>query len=123
MARENELKAWFAQRRASAVAGRNTRVFAVRTIERKWGELGIPSRDLDAARKADRFESLSERLRPANIVAAAGPAAELQWIVAKNPCAASARAPCRLLGFAKCSIRELTARIPDDPLGDRFQIP
>ena len=63
MARENEFKAWLEQGGASAVAGRNTRAFAVRTIERKLDELGMPFRDLDEAWEADRFESLSERLR------------------------------------------------------------
>ena len=63
MARENEFKVWLEQGGASAVAGRNTRAFAVRTIERKLDELGVPFRDLDEAWKADRFESLSERPR------------------------------------------------------------
>ena len=63
MTKENEFKAWLEEGGASAVAGRNTRAFAVRTIERKLDELGMPFRDLDEAWKADRFESLSERLR------------------------------------------------------------
>ena len=63
MARENEFKAWLKQGGASAVAGGNTRAYAVRTIERKLDELGMPFRDLDEAWEADRFDSLSERLR------------------------------------------------------------
>ena len=63
MTKENEFKAWLEEGGASAVAGRNTRAFAVRTIERKLDELGMPFQDLDEAWNTDRFESLSERLR------------------------------------------------------------
>ena len=63
MAKENEFKAWVKQGGASSADAGNTRAFAVRTIERKLGELGMPFRDLGAAWEADRFESLSERLR------------------------------------------------------------
>ena len=63
MARENEFKNWLEQGGASAVAAGNTRAFAVRTIERNLDELGMPFQNLDEAWEADRFESLSERLR------------------------------------------------------------
>ena len=63
MKKENDFKAWLEQGGAQTVAGRNSRSFAIRTIERKLEELGMPFRDLDAAWEADRFESLRERLR------------------------------------------------------------
>lgn len=63
MARENEFKAWLKQGGASSVDAGNTRAFAVRKIEQKLDELGMPFRDLDAAWEADRFELLSDRLR------------------------------------------------------------
>ena len=63
MARENEFKTWLEQGGASSDGGGNTRAFAVRTIEQKLEELGMPFRDLDEAWEADRFESLRERLR------------------------------------------------------------
>ena len=63
MKKENDFKAWLEQGGAQTVAGRNSRSFAIRTIERKLEELGMPFRDLDAAWEADCFESLRERLR------------------------------------------------------------
>ena len=63
MAKENEFKTWLEQGGAQTVNGRNSRAFAVRTIERKLEELGMPFRDLAQAWEADRFESLRERLR------------------------------------------------------------
>ena len=63
MTKESEFKNWLEQGGAKAVAGRNSRASAIRSIERKLEELGMPFRDLDAAWKADRFESLRERLR------------------------------------------------------------
>ncbi len=62
MARENEFKTWLEQSGGRSGKARNTRTFAVRKIERKLNELGMPFRDLDEAWEADRFESLSERL-------------------------------------------------------------
>ena len=61
--KESAFKTWLEQGGAQTVAGRNSRVFAIRTIERKLEELGMPFRDLDAAWEADRFEALRERLR------------------------------------------------------------
>ena len=59
---EDAFKAWLDQKGITPTA-RNTRVHAVRTIERKLAELQIPFQDLDAAWEADRLESLRERLR------------------------------------------------------------
>ena len=63
MTKESEFKTWLEQGGAQTVAGRNSRAYAIRTIERKLDELGMPFRDLDAAWEADQFASLSERLR------------------------------------------------------------
>ncbi len=63
MTKESAFKSWLEQGGAQTVAGRNSRVYAIQTIGRKLEELGMPFRDLDAAWKADRFESLRERLR------------------------------------------------------------
>ena len=62
MTKEREFKNWLEQGGAKAVAGRNSRAYAIRSIERKLKELGMPFPDLEAAWKADRFESLRERL-------------------------------------------------------------
>ena len=62
MTKESAFKSWLEQGGAQTVAGRNSRTSAIRTIGRKLEELGMPFRDLDAAWKADRFESLRERL-------------------------------------------------------------
>ena len=62
MTKESAFKNWLEQGGAQTVAGRNSRAYAIRTIERKLEELGMPFRDLDAAWEADRFESLRERL-------------------------------------------------------------
>ena len=56
-------KSWLEEGGAESAKARNTRVHAVRTIERKLGELGMSFRDLDTAWREDRFESLRERLR------------------------------------------------------------
>ena len=62
MTKESAFRNWLEQGGAQTVPGRNSRVYAIRTIERKLEELGMPVRDLDAAWEADRFESLRERL-------------------------------------------------------------
>ncbi len=62
MTKESAFRNWLEQGGAQTAPGRNSRVSAIRTIERKLQELGMPVRDLDAAWKADRFESLRERL-------------------------------------------------------------
>ena len=63
MTKESAFKTWLEQGGAQTVAGRNSRAYAIRMIERKLEELGMPFRDLDAAWEADGFESLRERLR------------------------------------------------------------
>ena len=63
MKRESNFKKWLERGGARTVEGRRTRAHAVRTIERNLNELGMPFRDLEEAWKADRFESLSQRLR------------------------------------------------------------
>ena len=62
MTQESAFKTWLGQGGVQTTSGR-TRAFAIRTIERKLQELEMPFRDLDEAWKADRFESLRERLR------------------------------------------------------------
>lgn len=62
MTKETVFRKWLEQGGAQAVAAQDTRVYAIRTIERKLQELGMPFPDLDAAWEADRFESLRERL-------------------------------------------------------------
>ena len=63
MTKESAFKTWLEQGGAQTVAGRNSRVFGIRTIERKLEELGMPFRDLEEAWEPDRFEALRERLR------------------------------------------------------------
>ena len=62
MAKDSAFKSWLGQGGVTAKA-RNTRTYAIRTIEQKLEGLGIPFRDLDQAWEADRFASLRERLR------------------------------------------------------------
>jgi len=61
--KESEFKEWLEANGAQTIAGRGTRLHAVRTIERKMAELGSPAGDLDAAWAADRFGQLQARLR------------------------------------------------------------
>ena len=63
MTKEHEFKTWLEQGGAQTEAGRNSRAYAIRTIERNLAALGMPHRDLDEAWEADRFEALRERLR------------------------------------------------------------
>ena len=60
---ENEFKAWLEQGGAQTEAGRNSRAYAVRTIERNLTALGMPYQNLEAAWKADQFVGLRERLK------------------------------------------------------------
>ena len=62
MIKEDAFKTWLEQGGAASIAGQNSRVSAIRTIERKLDELAMPFRNLDEAWEADRFESLSKRL-------------------------------------------------------------
>jgi len=61
--REDEFRAWLAERGANTQAGRNTRSYAVRTIENNLAALGSPHADLDAAWQDDRFNALRQRLK------------------------------------------------------------
>lgn len=63
MTKEHEFKAWLEQGGAQTEAGRNSRAYAIRTIERNLAALGVPYQDLNEAWEADRFETLRERLR------------------------------------------------------------
>lgn len=63
MTKEHEFKTWLEQGGAQTEAGRNSRAYAIRTIERNLSALGMPHGDLDEAWEADRFEALRERLR------------------------------------------------------------
>lgn len=60
---ENEFKAWLEQGGAQTEAGRNSRTYAVRTIERNLAALGMPYESLEEAWKADQFAGLRERLK------------------------------------------------------------
>lgn len=70
--REEEFKAWLQARGARSEAGRNTRAYAVRTIENNIAALGSPHPDLDQAWNADRFEQLRHRLKELREELAAG---------------------------------------------------
>ncbi len=61
--RNEGFKAWLESGLARSEAGRDTRAYAVRTIENNLAALGCPHADLESAWKADRFEQLRERLK------------------------------------------------------------
>lgn len=63
MAKLDEFKTWLEQGGAQAEAGRNSRAYAIRTIERNLEALGMPWRNLEEAWEADRFGELRERLK------------------------------------------------------------
>lgn len=63
MTKGHEFKIWLEQGGAQTEAGRNSRAYAIRTIERNLAALGMPYQDLEEAWEADRFEALRERLR------------------------------------------------------------
>ena len=60
---DNEFKAWLEQGGAQTEAGRNSRTYAVRTIERNLAALGMRYENLEEAWKADQFAGLRERLK------------------------------------------------------------
>lgn len=60
--REEEFKAWLAAGGATSEASRNTRTYAVRTIENNLASLDLPYKDLSGAWDADRFEGLRQML-------------------------------------------------------------
>lgn len=62
MSKESAYKSWLQQGGAQTEAGRNTRAYAIRTIEPNLSALGLPYKDLDVASDGDRFVALRERL-------------------------------------------------------------
>lgn len=63
MSKEVDYKAWLQQGGAQTDAGRNSRAYAIRTIERNLAALGMPFIDLDEAWESDRFGALRARLK------------------------------------------------------------
>ena len=61
--KEAEFREWLQANGANTEAGRNTRVHAIKTIERKLSELGSPFTTLADAWSNDRFQQLRERIR------------------------------------------------------------
>ena len=61
--REAEFREWLEARGAKTQAGRNSRVHAVKTIEKNLAALGSKHADLAAAQNADEFSQLRERIR------------------------------------------------------------
>ncbi len=60
--REEEFKAWLEDRGATSKSGLTTRVYAIRTIEKKLGELGFDYLDLDDAWKVDEFQLIKDKI-------------------------------------------------------------
>lgn len=60
---EVEFREWLEIRGAKTQAGLNSRIYAVKTIEKNLAALGSPHADLDAAYKADGFEQLRQRIK------------------------------------------------------------
>lgn len=60
---EVEFQEWLETRGAKTQAGLNSRVYAVKTIEKNLAALGSPHVDLDAAYKADEFAQLRQRIK------------------------------------------------------------
>ena len=63
MNKEVDYKAWLEQGGAQTEAGRNSRAYAIRTIEKNLAALGMPFKDLDEAWEGDRFVALRARLK------------------------------------------------------------
>ena len=63
MKKEIEFKVWLEEGGALTAAGRNSRSYAVRTIEQNLTALGMSHEDLEDAWEADRLEGLRERLK------------------------------------------------------------
>ncbi len=61
--REAEFREWLEAGGANTAKGRNSRVYAVKTIEKNLTSLGSPHPDLAAAHTADGFAQLRERIR------------------------------------------------------------
>ncbi|BBT70014.1 hypothetical protein [Klebsiella sp. WP8-S18-ESBL-06] len=60
---EIEYREWLEARGAQALSARNTRVYAIKTIEKNLAALGSPYNDLNEAYKADGFAQLRERIK------------------------------------------------------------
>ncbi|MGM0511778.1 MAG: AAA family ATPase [Pseudomonadota bacterium] len=60
---EVEFREWLEIRGAKTQAGLNSRIYAVKTIEKNLAALGSPHADLDAAYKADGFAQLRQRIK------------------------------------------------------------
>ncbi|KKN29638.1 hypothetical protein LCGC14_0842120 [marine sediment metagenome] len=63
MENESNFKEWLEQGGALTASGRNSRTYAVRTIEQNLSSLGMPYKDLQEAWEADRLIGLRERLK------------------------------------------------------------
>ena len=61
--REAEFRSWLQAKGEKTKGGLNSRVHALKVIEKKIGELGSPHFDLDAAYHADKFTELRKRLK------------------------------------------------------------
>lgn len=61
--KEKEFKTWLEKGGAKAEDARNTRAYAVQTIERNLGSLGMPYETLEQAWQADQFSALKQRLK------------------------------------------------------------
>lgn len=59
---ESQFREWLEANGAQTKAGRDTRVHAVGTIEKKLGELGFAYRDLEEAWAANQFEDIREAI-------------------------------------------------------------
>jgi hypothetical protein len=60
--REAEFREWLEANGANTPDGRNTRVYAVKTIEKKLSELGFDYPDLEAAWQADRLAGVRQAI-------------------------------------------------------------
>ena len=69
--RETEFREWLEANGANSVSGRNTRIYAVKTIESNLGALGFSQSDLDAVWAEKQFEILRETLAEIKADAAA----------------------------------------------------
>jgi 5-methylcytosine-specific restriction protein B len=60
---EVEFQEWLKSKGAKTQAGLNSRIYAVKTIEKNLAALGSPHADLDAAYQADGFAQLRQRIK------------------------------------------------------------
>ena len=64
---EDEFREWLEARGAKTQSGRNSRIYAVKTIEKNLAALGSPHADLASAHAADGFAQLRERIKQIRI--------------------------------------------------------